>query len=215
MKHKHILIAVAVFIAAGLSTTAFIVANPLKSSTKTNPKLGAMAIPSKSYLDDLKDAGFVSLPDFVKKDAEEKRAYYKELYGVLFHSDDEMKTLLEDNGWLMGGSDIYVGEIPLKEGRIMIERLKMISDKEPKLDRMDTRNKEFLNQKDAQMRWEASGRYFDVSVLPLVFIAAPKEKFNLNKDKLQINPDNTITAKNNDPVALYKIKGGWLELARW
>lgn len=173
-------------------------------------------IPSPDYLESLKAAGFTNLPTFVKRNADIKREQYKALYGANYIADEELSTLLEDNGFLLGPSICYVGEIPADPGVKIVDNLRKISAREDHLDRFDNQKGEFLNQKDALDLWNAHNQQYDIEVVPLVFIAAPKDKFDLSKgNDLHINKDNTITPKKPDPIALYKVKGGWLELARW
>lgn len=207
---KYILIALSVLLIGG-GVTAFVIGKPNKTNSK---KSDGTVIPTRNYLEGLREAGFTSLPAFVKKDLEEKRKFYDEKYGVTFFSDKELSDLLVNNGWLIGCSNYYIGDIPVESGKKMIENLKMISEKEIHLDRYDLNQHEMVTQEVALERWTARTSP-DIAVIPLVFIAAPKDKFDMSGATVNINADNFIEPKNNDPVALYKINGGWLELARW
>lgn len=207
---KTILIS-ALTLLLGFAITAFVYLP--KTSKKENGN--SLTPVSKGYVLKLKEAGFTRIKNVVEHESEAQREYYAKKYGLFYLSDEELRQLLRDNGFLVGASSFFIGEMPDSAANTLIKNLDLVSANEEKFDRYDYPLHEFVTQPEALARWEAHYRMYDIGIMPLVFIAAPSDKFDLSTDKVQLNENMFVMPKNNDPIALYKVKGGWIELARW
>ncbi len=207
---KYILIALAVLTIAG-ATTAFIIRNDV-TAIKEKPTPVGTDIRDVS---ELKELGFVNVGSVVSREESILKKRYLEAYGCNYYSDREIISVLQENEWVVAPSSSYTGEIPDAAAKLMLANVHKITSKEEKLDRYDYVVNEFVNEEVAWQRYTDHYKNYDVELIPLVFIAAPKSKIDLTKTKFSINQEALLIPKNVDPIALYRVKTGWVELARW
>lgn len=148
---------------------------------------------SEIYFESLKDYGFYNTPELGKRFGSIKERYKKET-GLDFIADDEMIQLTTNNGMVWSQATNYKSSLPVEAGKQIIKSYNIL------------KIKHYYN--DSFWGWIEIGKnhYGDnIETDKGVFVVSYPEMFK----------DGAPLHSGKDPIAVVKIDGGWLELARW
>jgi hypothetical protein len=195
-----------------------------------------------TYLESLKDVGFNSLKDVKHLKNIQNRKDWMDKCGVYFLGDDEMTKFLTDNDFIIGAADRFLCEIPKEAGVNMIQRFRPIRDSLTmyylhiyntfdmvyclEASEMAIKPENIIRRKEE----ESFVKYLKPSTIEERKIPAPYVwDMNIVRPEIQIiaaakcfNTEGMIIEDRilkatppKDPIAVVKVKDGWIELVNW
>lgn len=194
-----------------------------------------------AYIASLSQAGFSSLKEVKNMKYVIERIKWMKEYGLHFLGDEEMNKFLVDNDFIIGDADQYIGDVPPDAGKEMIANFKKIGfvEKRYKLTLNSGRQIIFTAEEvsptqigdgvNTNLHWTQDFISRDLmtlnnipnesgfSIVPegvKIQIVAGMEKFNTQGMVIE---DRILKAPPPppDPIAIVKVRYGWVQLAGW
>jgi len=138
--------------------------------------------------------------------------YYKRTYpNNLFLTKDKIKTMCQKYGLIIGSAWDYIGEIPKKNRKEIINFQVLPNDLNYTLTDVYYRDQEISYQEYLRIREEVEGdknKYIHINT-NIKIIATPN-LFNLEN---KVISDYEI--KDVDPIVIYPVRGGYLMVSKW
>ena len=151
---------------------------------------------SDKKVDNLMDLGFINQPDAQKQIYEQLRLKYKKKYNLNFIGDSEMEDTLSRNGYVRESASQYIGGIPKDVQASLLSNYNSIDD-----------DLYYWFDDRSYKQWNKVGEDHhgkEAATEKGVYIVAPPAYFK-----------NHYGRGGIDPIAVVKVDGGWIELARW
>jgi len=213
-----------------------------KAKTVKRPMTEAPKGFDEAYVKRLEALGFSQNESVLYLQSKKHQEYWSQTFGLNFIGDGEIQKFLMDNDFIMGEASKYVGDIPKEAGDLISSNLTLLKNKYAPFVKYEMERKkeidrgwvsggvltlsfnipEYPQRQDLpngttmvtnMENGKLTTTYDTIPERPNeIWIIAAKAKFNTEGMQLE---GRILRNPPEDPIALVKVKNGYVEIANW